>query len=178
MPTLRPVAENPREWNMWLDLSRPRIIHLRRGHKVWITTIAVGLGAITVLTLAFLVVELRLRPVPETLTSDFWAAVPFIVGPVLSLVVLRFIFRGHRELIRNGELVIGRVIGVQTGRNFSRILTYEFLDRAGRLVTGSCNDNDRSFAEGMSVPVFFDAEAPETKQVALSGTSYEPVIAR
>jgi hypothetical protein len=104
--------------------------------------------------------------------SDIWSAMPFIAAPLLFMLMLYMFNKRDRKLVSEGEVTIGKVVAVNTKRRY-RTVTYEFLDRSGRLITASCPDNTRSFMKGMAIPVFYNSENPENDQIALCGTPYE-----
>jgi len=125
-----------------------------------------------------LLAEWKAHPARQTMQSDIWSTVPFVAGALFFLLMFYIFLKRDRRLVRQGEITIGKVVGVRTGRRRGRTVTYEFLDRSGRLITASCPDNTRSLAEGMAIPVFFNSENPESDQIALCGTPYEVAIER
>ncbi|HEV2224057.1 MAG TPA: hypothetical protein VGR84_13745, partial [Candidatus Acidoferrales bacterium] len=54
------------------------------------------------------------------------------------------------------------------------IITYEFEDAEGKTIAGSGNDLTRSLYEGMSVPVFYDAQNSK-RQIAACASFFEIV---
>lgn len=97
---------------------------------------------------------------------------PFIVLPLIFLLVAFRILIGYKRLVTQGEVSIGEVTNVCLRRRGPEV-TYEFVDRSGRLITASSPDNTHSFSPGMAIPIFYDTESPETDQVALCGSLYE-----
>jgi len=143
--------------------------------RLWVAVIVASMIAVSTVLLGILVVEWETHPLAQTMRSHIWMASPFIIGPLLFLLIFYVLLRRQRRLVSESEITIGKIVGVRTGRRGVRIATYEFKDRSGRMITASCPDNTRLFAAGMSVPVFFAFENPETNQIALCGTPYEIV---
>jgi hypothetical protein len=106
------------------------------------------------------------------MNSDLLSAIPFMVLPLIFLLLAFRILLGHRRLETHGEVSIGKVTEVRLRRR-GLAISYEFLDRSGRLITASSPDNTRAFLPGMVIPIFYNPERPETDQVALSGSVYE-----
>jgi hypothetical protein len=124
------------------------------------------------LLIGFLVVEWRASPSKQEMNSDLWSTMPFIVLPLIFLLIAFWISIRHKRLVTQGELSIGTVTNVRLRRRGPEV-TYEFVDRSGRLITASSPDNTRSFSPGMAIPIFYNTESPETDQVALCGSVYE-----
>lgn len=162
----------PEPWNAWIASPRPRRLRLKHGYRFWVVLLAATLVIIPAVLAGLLVVEWDAHPPSQVFNSDFWSAVPFIVLPLIVLLLMFWIFSKDRRLMTYGEISIGKVTGLRFRRR-SPIITYEFLDRSGRLVTTSSPDNTRSFFQGMAIPVFFNPENPEEDQVALCGSVYE-----
>lgn len=169
-------SEYPAEWDIWLRLPRPRIVRMQKGQKFWIALIFAAMIAISTTLIGGLVWEWQAHPQKRFMTADIWRATPFIAGGLFLLLVIYIFLKRTRRLVRSGEITIGKVIGTHTGRRRTRVVTYEFLDRSGRLIIKSCVDNTRTFSEGMAIPVFFNPENPESDQVALCGSPYEIAV--
>jgi len=156
---------------------RPRPIRLKRGHRFWVALFTATLVIVPVLVVGFLIVEQRAQPRKQVLSADFWGTIPFVVLPPILLLLMFWIFSAHRRLVTHGEIAIGKVTDVRLRRR-GPVITYEFLDRSGRLITTTAPDSTRSFSPGMDVPVFFNPENPQTDQIALCGSVYEVANAR
>jgi hypothetical protein len=167
---------HPAEWDIWLGLPRPRLVRMQKGQRFWVALIFGAMIAVSTILLGALLTEWESHPTKRTMTTDIWTAVPFIAMGIFLPLLMHISLKSDRRLLRSGEVTIGRVTGVRIGRKRSRIVTYEFLDCSGRLITTSCPDNTRSFSEGMAIPVFFNSENPESDQIALCGTPYEVAI--
>src|SRR3979490_2713694 len=85
---------------------------------------------------------------------------------LIFLLIAFWILIGHKRLVTQGELSIGKVTNVRLRRRGPEV-TYEFVDHSGRLITASSPDDTRSFSPGMAIPIFYNTESPETDQVAL-----------
>ncbi len=169
----------PPEWSIWLELPRPRFIRMQRKQRFWVAVVVASMVVIPTVLFGILLTEWKAHPPKQTMQSDIWSTVPFVAGALFFLLMLYIVLRRDRRLVTQGEIAIGRIVSVRTGgRRRGRIVTYEFLDRSGRLITASCADNIRSFSEGMAIPVFFNSENPESDQIALCGTPYEVAIER
>jgi hypothetical protein len=71
----------------------------------------------------------------------------------------------ERQILANGELASGYVTAQNNGR-YIQSIQYYFRLADGKLIAGQCNDASRSLYEGMTVPVFYDAEKP-TRSIPL-----------
>jgi hypothetical protein len=158
------------QWIAWKAAPRPRVVHLK--HPFWCALLLVTCVAVPSLLIGFLIMEWRANPPKQVMNSDVWTAMPFILLSLIFLLLAFWILIGHRRLVRDGEISIGKVTGVRSVRR-SPYITYEFLDCGGRLITASSPDNTRSFSTGMVVPIFYNPERPQEDQVALCGSFYE-----
>lgn len=90
--------------------------------------------------------------------------VPLAVVYGYSFWFFRNRFR-ERQILANGELTSGYVTAQKNGR-YAQSIQYCFRLAGGKLITSQCNDASRSLYEGMTVPVFYDAENP-TRSIPL-----------
>ena len=81
-----------------------------------------------------------------------------------SFAFFRNRFR-ERQILANGELASGYITAQNNGR-YTQSIQYYFRLADGKLIAGQCNDASRSLYEGMTVPVFYDAEDP-TRSIPL-----------
>jgi len=92
-----------------------------------------------------------------------------LLAPLVIIYGTAFVFfrdrLRERQLLENGELVSGYVTAQNNGR-YTQSIQYCFKLRDGRLAFGRCNDASRSLYEGMTVPVFYDADNP-TRSIPL-----------
>lgn len=66
----------------------------------------------------------------------------------------------ERRLLASGELASGYVTAQDNGR-YTQTIQYCFkVVPSGKLATGRCTDASRSLYEGMTVPIFYDADNP------------------
>jgi hypothetical protein len=100
-------------------------------------------------------------------------ALPLGLLTTMALVMQRVLAR-ERELLGEGEVVMGRVTKQWTARNGNGI-QYEFTTPSGETISRMTTDFARQLMDGMSVPVFYDALDPK-KQVALCAAFYEVVL--
>jgi hypothetical protein len=171
------VQRNHGQWNAWIACPRPRPVRLKLGYRFWAALLTATLVIVPVLVGGFLIVEWRAHPPMQVMNADFWGSMPFVVLPPILLLLMFWIFSGHRRLVIHGEIAIGKVTEVRLRRR-GPVITCEFLDRSGRLITTTSPDSTRSFSPGMDVPVFFSPENPQTDQIALCGSVYEVADAR
>ena len=156
-------------WNAWKTYQRPRTVRLK--YRFWCTLLFAACLAVPGLLTAFLVVEWRFSS-EKNMVSGVWETLPFILLPIVFLVVALWILIGHRRLVRGGEIAIAKVTAVRLGRR-SLTVAHEFSDRSGRLISASSPDNTRTISVGLIVPVFYNPDNPQTDQVALCGSFYE-----
>ena len=145
---------------------------LKQGYRFWCALLTATCVIIPSLLIGFLFVEWRASPSKQAMNSDLWSTMPFIVLPLIFLLIAFWILIGHKRLVTQGELSIGKVTNVRLRRRGPEV-TYEFVDRSGRLITASSPDDTRSFSPGMAIPIFYNTESPVTDQVALCGSVYE-----
>lgn len=176
--------QHPAEWDIWLQLARPRVVRMQKRQRFWITLILTAAIAIATLLLGAVFAEWQTHPTRQMMETDILGAVPFIACGLFLPLIFQFFLKRDRRLLSQGELTIAKIVGVHVGGGHlglgqgGRTVTYEFLDHSGRPVTASCPDNTRSFSEGMEVPVFFNSENPESDQIALCATPYEVAVER
>jgi hypothetical protein len=148
-------------------------VRLKQGYRFWSTLLIATGVIIPCLSVGFLIVEWRANPAKQMMNSELWSAIPFIVLPLIVLLLAFWISIRDRRLVTNGEISIGKVTDVSLRRKRGRAITYEFLDVSGRLITASSPDNTRSFSPGMVVPIFYNSESPGKDHVALCASFYE-----
>jgi hypothetical protein len=96
---------------------------------------------------------------PQSSRGRNWSLfAPLAVIYGYSFVFFRNRFR-ERKLLANGDLASGYVTAQNNGR-YAQSIQYCFKLSGGRLAFGRCNDASRSLYEGMTVPVFYDADNP------------------
>lgn len=173
-----PTQEELQQWKLWQELPRPRVVRTQRGRNFYMVAVIAALSGVPATSLGSLLVEWRTHPAKSVMTSDFWSALPFIVGPLLLLLLFSVMLRRDRRLLSDGEIAIGKIVSVRRGGRRGWRVTYEFLDCSGQLITTSCYDNSRSVIEGAPIPVFFGRENPKDKQIALCGSPYEVAVDR
>ena len=166
------VQRNHGQWNAWIVCPRPRPARLKRGYRFWAALLTAAHVIVPVLVVGFLIVEWRAHQPLQVMNADFWGSMPFVVLPPILLLLMFWILCWHRRLVTHGEIAIGKVTDVRL-RGRGSVITYEFLDRSGRLITASSPDNSRTLSVGMVVPVFYNPETPQKDQVALCGSFYE-----
>jgi hypothetical protein len=102
---------------------------------------------------------------PHSLRGRDWTILlPLAVIYGYSIAFFRNRLR-ERQILANGELASGYVTAQNNGR-YTQSIQYCFRLAGGKLITSRCNDASRSVYEGMTVPVFYDAENP-TRNIPL-----------
>jgi hypothetical protein len=66
----------------------------------------------------------------------------------------------ERQLLAYGEVATGYVTAQRNGR-YTQSIDYQFRRADGARIAGRYNDASRSLFEGMTVPVFYDAQDPQ-----------------
>jgi hypothetical protein len=150
-------------WSALESLPRPRRLTLDwRGRAYALIAIAGGPFGLYLVALAIRDDVRRGR----SAVSELW---PFaIVAGVICFLMLTFVRDRLRErrLLAEGAIATGYVVDQQTGRH-TQSIAYRFQDAAGRSFTGRCTDPSRSLYEGMTTPVFYDANQP-TQSIPLN----------
>jgi len=90
--------------------------------------------------------------------NDFMLFVPAAMVYGYFLAFLRNRFR-ERQLLAHGALATGYVTAQYNGP-YTQSINYRFRRGDGAIITGRSNDASRSLFEGMTVPVFYDAQDP------------------
>jgi len=80
----------------------------------------------------------------------------------------------QKALLTDGEVALARVVGQSRGSS-TYTIQYEFQDLQGQTQRGLATDSSHSLYEGMTVPVFFDAQNPK-RRVLLCESSCEVIL--
>jgi hypothetical protein len=147
-------------------------VRLKEGYRFWCPLLVATCVIIPSLFIGLAFIEWRASPSRQLMNSDLSEAMPFIVLPLIVLFIGYWILIGHKRLLTQGEISIGKVTDVRLRRRGPAV-TYEFVDCSGRLITASSPDHTRAFLPGMAVPIFYNTESPKTDQVALCGSVYD-----
>ena len=153
----RTIAFKEKEFPELAALPRPRKLKMTWKGRCYVVFALVLLSLFTVYGLPALWSES-----PHRRTWSLVAPVVVIYG--YSLAFFRNRLR-ERRLLANGELASGYVTAQSNGR-YTQSIQYCFKLPGGRLAFGRCNDASRSLYEGMTVPVFYDADNP-TRSIPL-----------
>jgi hypothetical protein len=153
----RTIAFKEKEFPELAALPRPRKLKMTWKGRFYVVFALVLLSLFTVYGLPLLWTESQHRRT--------WSLVaPFVAIYGYSLAFFRNRLR-ERRLLANGELASGYVTAQSNGR-YTQSIQYCFKLPGGRLAFGRCNDASRSLYEGMTVPVFYDADNP-TRSIPL-----------
>ena len=153
------------------SMPRPREVRLSFRGKSTVTVLIIALLASLAGYFATLAVARRSLGDQRPQASQF-PADAFAIGTisVIAVVLLTVVAR-QKQLMAEGELAIARVTQRwQTHRGPA--IRYEFTTLGGQRLQGGSGDGSRKLEEGMSVPVFYDAQKPK-KQLALCASFFE-----
>jgi hypothetical protein len=144
-----------REFPELAALPRPRKLKLRWKGRLYLLFTSMVVSLFTVCGLPALWSEFN-NPHPS---EPRWALViPLVVISGYSFIFFRNRLR-ERELLANGELASGHVTAQKNDR-YTQSIEYCFKLAGGRVAAGRGIDASRSLYEGMTVPVFYDADNP------------------
>ena len=166
-------AEKSQQYDFMVSLPPPRPVRLGPRGKVMLTVVLLVVFFLD----AFLIWSLYGVWYGAQSFADFHGPQIFLAClTVLIACVPFFVRRGivrHQKLMENGAVAMARVTGQRTLKSNS-IITYEFEDANGQTISESGPDLTRSLYEGMTVPVFYDAQNPK-RQVAACASFFEIV---
>lgn len=166
-------AEKSEQYNFMVSLPPPRPVRLGARGKIMLTVVLLVVFFLD----AFLIWSLYGLWYGARSFADFHGPQIFLAClAALIACVPFFVRRGmvrHKNPMENGAVAMARVTGQRTLKSNS-IITYEFEDAEGKTIAGSGNDLTRSLYEGMSVPVFYDAQNSK-RQVAACASFFEIV---
>jgi len=167
---VEPSTGAPSNTIVFKEKSFPELVALPRPRKLRMTWkgrgyFAFALAVVGLYTFYGLPATWRAFSNPHSSRGKEWtllAPIAIIYG--YSFAFFRNRFR-ERQLLANGELISGYVTAQNNGE-YVQSIQYCFRLAGGKLITGRCNDASRSLYEGMTVPVFYDAENP-TRSIPL-----------
>jgi hypothetical protein len=161
-------------YRVLLALPRPRPVCLSRRGKFYTVLIRAAFGCFEAILLPQLYRQWERARSGGSLPLQSWF--PVLAAAFLVFVLMGFL-RGwarDRRLLATGEVTMAHVTRQWSMRNSSSI-AYQFQDTEGRKVEAQGPDYTRTLYEGMSVPVFFNANNPKV-QVALCTSFFEVVL--
>jgi hypothetical protein len=151
------IAFKEKEFPELAALPRPRKLKMTWKGRFYLVFALVVVSLFTVYGLPALWSEFNN---PHSSHGKNWTLVaPLAVIYGYSLAFFRNRVR-ERQLLGNGELTSGYVTAQNNGR-YTQSIQYCFKLSGGRLEFGRCNDASRSLYEGMTVPIFYDANNPK-----------------
>ena len=149
--------EKSQQYDFLVSLPTPRPVRLGARGKIMLTVVLLVVFFLD----AFLVWSLYGVWYGTRSFADFHGPQIFLAClTVLIACIPFFVRRGiarHRDLMENEAVAMARVTGQRTLKSNS-IITYEFEDANGKTISESGPDLTRSLYEGMTVPVFYDAQ--------------------
>jgi hypothetical protein len=156
------IVFEEKEFPELIALPRPRKLKMTWKGRYYVTFALVVVGLYTVYGLPATWSEFSN---PHSAHGRNWMLLaPMAVIYGHSFAFFRNRFR-ERQILANGELTSGYVTAQKNGK-YTQSIQYCFRLAGGKLITGQCNDASRSLYEGMTVPVFYDAENP-TRSIPL-----------
>jgi hypothetical protein len=150
------------------ELQSPRSIRMSRKGK-WNVLIAIG---VPLLLFAVEVYDQHHRPTPG-MTIEALLKLNGVIGVLLVGIFCLRPYLKHKRLISEGEIAIGRITRVDSGR--LTWVHYEFDTPSGERVTTMGTTFRIDLSPGVRVPIFYDRENPK-KQVALCTSFFEVVL--
>ena len=168
--------EKSKQYAFLVSLPPPRPVRLGPRGKVMLTVVLLVVFFLD----AFLIWSLYGVWQGTRSFADFHGPQIFLAClTALIASVPFFVRRGmvrHKNLMENEAVAMARVTGQKTLKSNS-IITYEFEDADGKTISESGPDLTRSLYEGMTVPVFYDAQNSK-RQVAACASFFEIVNPR
>jgi hypothetical protein len=156
------IAFKEREFPELAEVPRPRKLKMTWKGRLYAAFALVLVSLFTVYGLPALWSEFSN---PNSSHGRNWS---LIALPVVIYGYAFAFFRNRireRQLLTNGELASGYVTAQNNG-HYTQSIQYCFKLSGERLAFGRCNDASRSLYEGMTVPIFYDADKP-TRSIPL-----------
>lgn len=155
VPT-KTIAFKEKEFPQLAVLPRPRKLKMTWKGRFYVVFALVAVSLFTVYGLPALWSEFNNSH--SSHRRNFTLVAPLLVIYGYSFAFFRNRLR-ERQLLANGELASGYVTA-QNNNPYTQSIQYCFKLSGGRFAFGRCNDASRSLYEGMTVPVFYDADNP------------------
>jgi hypothetical protein len=155
----QPAASSkpPADFRLLAEMPRPRPVRVSGKGRANLVIAMVGVAAFDLIFVIHVWRSYRAAGSFAALPRADWMWLLLAVGIALIPYATWKNVQRQKELLSTGEVAVARV--VQQMRNRATfMIQYEFQDAQGQKVTGLAADTTRSFYEGMSVPVFFDAQ--------------------
>lgn len=156
-------------------LPTPRRVRLKTRAKLH-EYLLVGAAA-TFLALDVLCAALYLRVVGHATVQTQIAVYSVVVlgfgGAAIFLAGLKSFNAKSKRLASSGQVAAARISRVRVGKGKTHLVSYEFEDQLGRLVSASSRDMTETLVPGMEVFVFFSQDDPQKDQIAECGSIYE-----
>jgi hypothetical protein len=154
-------------------VPRPRDVRMSRRGKSTSVLVTVILVVSMTLFVAGLVAQTKATGANTGSPQLVKFALPIVFISVFVPFQL-FIISRQKILIAEGEIATARVTERRLARHGPTI-RYEFTTSLGEHFSRSASDGTGQLSPGMSVPIFFDPQAPK-KQLALCASFYEVVM--
>lgn len=154
-----------------LELPRPRPVRMSRRGKTAAIILSVAMLGFAAMLIVIGGVQWSNWRRHAAADPQIWVFGVLLFGVALAALAMQRGLARERRLLSEGEValaLIGRQWYMKNGSN----IQYEFTTPAGETIKGRASDFSRQLFEGMTVPVFYDAQNPRRK-TALCGSFYE-----
>jgi len=164
LPDFRPLLEIP----------RPRPVRISSTGRRSLTIAMLGVTAFDLIFAVHVWQRYRAAGSLAALSLADW------IWLALALAIATFPYltwknvQQQKALLAEGEAALARVVGQMRGSS-TYTIQYEFQDSQGQTQRGLATDSSRSLYEGMTVPVFFEAQNPK-RRVVLCESSCEVIL--
>ena len=161
---VEPQKTPPQDFRPLLEMARPRPVRISRSGRTSLTIAMLGVAAFDLIFAIHVWQAYRAaRSFAALPRADwFWLALTVAIATFPWLTWKNV--QRQKALLADGEAALARVVGhMQGGSTFT--IQYEFQDSAGQTLRGLATDSSRSLYEGMTVPVFYDAQNPKRRMV-------------
>jgi hypothetical protein len=157
-------SEPPPDFRLLLEMPRPRPVRVSSKGRTNLAIAMLGVAAFALIFLIHVWSSYRAAGSFADLPRADWLWLALAAGIALLPYATWKNVQRQKALLATGEVALARVVRQMSNRSTFTI-QYEFQDAKGQTVKGFATDVTRSVYEGMSVPVFFDAQDPGRRVV-------------
>lgn len=178
---MKTIEEQSIQYRSLYSAPKPRLVRVKPFYRAILVAFLV-MSIMVLYSITTGILSLRQAHIRSTSLLSFAFALTFW-GVLLIASVVTF-WRANRDekLMREGEIAVGVVThqklvvvrGGRGGRRTKSKVRYRFKDFSGQLYQGTGMDDSRRLRVDMTVPVFYDPQAPE-KNVTICTASCELV---
>ena len=152
----RAVKTAAADFRLLLELPRPRPVRVSRKGRSNLMIAMTGVAAFDLIFLAHVWSAYKAAGSFAALPRADWMWMVLAIAIGLIPYATWKNVKRQKALLETGEVALATVLRQFSNRSTFTI-QYDFRDPQGQKVTGLANDTTRALYEGMSVPVFFDA---------------------